>query len=219
MRLEFDSPDGLDPERLGQLGDFFGGLLNPVFGFLTVALLIYTSTLQRREFNNSEKALQSTANEARRKQAEDAIAALFVEQESIFRRELYAPFCDGEGYSTRTLYEAHIKDMAREHRLLANYIQSDAEQAGFPRDLNQVVLQLAANIRMAAKLTAEIIKLSESEVAQGFWLHKFIIQSAKYSRCGVIGHAEHQALHSEILNSLSEDQQGKIFNVCIEPNL
>lgn len=39
------------PAQFGQLGDYFGGMLNPVFGFLTVILLL-TSIKEQRNANN-----------------------------------------------------------------------------------------------------------------------------------------------------------------------
>lgn len=210
MRFQFDSPEGLDQERLGQLGDFLGGVLNPAFGFLTVTLLIFTSFIQRKELHNSEKLVQSSASEARRTQAEDALAALFMEQEAIFRRELHNPFSDGEGYSTRTLHEALIKDMARKNKLLSNYIRTHNRTEDFPRDLSQRLLLLASNARLASRLSAEIIKLSDSIVTQEFWLHKFTIESAKCLRCGAINQEEHNELTNNLINSLPVELKSEL---------
>src|SRR5688572_30704151 len=40
-----------DPERLGQLGDFLGGTLNPIFGFATVCLLLWSVFIQKKELS------------------------------------------------------------------------------------------------------------------------------------------------------------------------
>lgn len=47
----------------GTLGDFFGGTLNPVFGFLTILALVLTLLLQSRELKASREELALTRNE------------------------------------------------------------------------------------------------------------------------------------------------------------
>lgn len=42
----------------GQFGDFMGGTLNPVLGFLTVIILISTLRMQRKELKDSRKAIK-----------------------------------------------------------------------------------------------------------------------------------------------------------------
>lgn len=44
-----------DQERLGQLGDFLGGTLNPIFGFVTVCLLLWSVFVQRQELSLTRK--------------------------------------------------------------------------------------------------------------------------------------------------------------------
>jgi len=43
-----------DQERLGQLGDFLGGTLNPIFGFTTVCLLLWSTFMQRKYFQKNQ---------------------------------------------------------------------------------------------------------------------------------------------------------------------
>lgn len=47
-----------DQERLGQLGDFLGGTLNPIFGFATVCLLLWSIFIQRKELRETTAALK-----------------------------------------------------------------------------------------------------------------------------------------------------------------
>lgn len=49
------------PERLGQFGDFLGGTLNPIFGFLTVCLLLWSIFIQRKELSLTRKELKKSA--------------------------------------------------------------------------------------------------------------------------------------------------------------
>jgi hypothetical protein len=50
-------------ETMGQWGDFFGGTLNPILTFLTVAGLLYTIILQRSELRMSREELILTRQE------------------------------------------------------------------------------------------------------------------------------------------------------------
>ena len=50
-------------EKLGQTGDFIGGMFNPIFAFLSFALLCYTVILQRKELAHSIEELQVTRDE------------------------------------------------------------------------------------------------------------------------------------------------------------
>lgn len=45
-------------EHLGVMGDFFGGMLNPIFGFLSLLALLSTISLQNSEIRASRKAQQ-----------------------------------------------------------------------------------------------------------------------------------------------------------------
>jgi hypothetical protein len=44
-------PRGVDYTQWGQLGDFFGGTLNPIFGFLGFAAILTTLYIQKRELS------------------------------------------------------------------------------------------------------------------------------------------------------------------------
>ncbi len=49
--------------RWGQFGDFFGGTLNPIFGFFGLIALLLTLAIQNRELKISSKALINSAHE------------------------------------------------------------------------------------------------------------------------------------------------------------
>ncbi len=51
---------------LGTKGDYYGGLLNPIFGFLSLMALLYTIVLQSRELSLSRQELEETKTEVRR---------------------------------------------------------------------------------------------------------------------------------------------------------
>ncbi len=57
--------DEKSPAGWGQLGDYFGGVLNPVFGFLTILALVLTLILQSRELKLSRGELILSRTELR----------------------------------------------------------------------------------------------------------------------------------------------------------
>lgn len=48
-------------DELGQFGDYFGGALNPVFGFASFVALLITIIYQAKELNASTKELKNSA--------------------------------------------------------------------------------------------------------------------------------------------------------------
>lgn len=56
-------PLSIDPATLGQAGDYFGGILNPVFGFLSVFALLVALVLQTRELKLSRESLKLSQEE------------------------------------------------------------------------------------------------------------------------------------------------------------
>ena len=68
-----------DQEAFAQFGDYIGGLLNPVLGFSTVLLLIYSIRIQGQELRNTTEELKLTreemkiANEEARRSADAAL--------------------------------------------------------------------------------------------------------------------------------------------------
>ena len=61
------------PAAYGQMGDFFGGLLNPVLAFASFLALLYTIQIQSKQLEISAKELKETKEEiaASRKAQED----------------------------------------------------------------------------------------------------------------------------------------------------
>jgi uncharacterized membrane protein len=54
-------PVKADAAPWGQFGDFFGGTLNPIFGFLSVIALLAALVIQGRELRISSQELKNSA--------------------------------------------------------------------------------------------------------------------------------------------------------------
>lgn len=68
-------PLNIEPAILGQAGDYFGGILNPVFGFLSVFALLVALVLQTRELKLSRESLALSREELKLSREEQAKAA------------------------------------------------------------------------------------------------------------------------------------------------
>lgn len=79
--------DGADPAGWGQLGDYFGGLLNPVFSFLTILALALTLILQSRELKLSREELELSRVELR-----NSAEALRAQNKAIDRQSFEQTF-------------------------------------------------------------------------------------------------------------------------------
>lgn len=63
-------PTGSKPEQLGQMGDYFGGLLNPLVSTLTLFVAISVWRLQKKEVEETRKALEEQARTAEQQRQE-----------------------------------------------------------------------------------------------------------------------------------------------------
>lgn len=64
--MQFNNGIANDQEIWGQFGDFIGGTLNPIFGFLTLIALLLTLVVQSKELHHSKVELRRTADAALR---------------------------------------------------------------------------------------------------------------------------------------------------------
>ena len=100
----------------GQFGDAIGGILNPVFGFFTVCLLVWSIRVQlyelsetRKEVKNSAIALADQVNvskrEHNRKQLEDACAHYFDLIYILFDKQVFKLKDTSKAYSLREILQ------------------------------------------------------------------------------------------------------------------
>lgn len=84
-----------DQEAFAQFGDYVGGLLNPVLGFSTVLLLIYSIRIQAKELKNTSEDLRLTrlemerANIEARKSAEAMLKQSMLMERRDKLKEVY----------------------------------------------------------------------------------------------------------------------------------
>ena len=106
----------LTQESTAQFGDYIGGVLNPILGFATIALLVWSIQIQLRELRLNTKALEEQAIELKRQNdftirnenanslnsEFDMYQKLFLEQQSVLNDLLDKPlgFVVGDEYIT-----------------------------------------------------------------------------------------------------------------------
>jgi uncharacterized membrane protein len=89
-----DQPISADPEPWGQLGDYLGGVLNPIFSFLALVGLLLTLYVQSRELKLSREALKVSEDELKLTRQEQAKAAeaLALQNKAIQRQSFEQTF-------------------------------------------------------------------------------------------------------------------------------
>lgn len=110
--------------ELGQLGDFIGGTLNPIFGFATVCLLLWSVFIQRKELSLTRDELTKSAialdkqvklatNEYNRKQIDDSLSKLYSIVDELYNHQLLHPvqFEYSQGNILATSQITHLKDV------------------------------------------------------------------------------------------------------------
>jgi uncharacterized membrane protein len=70
-----------DKGDFGSFGDYFGGILNPIFGFATVGLLIWSLRLQMNELALSRQELSLTRQELAETKQETALSRKAMEEQ------------------------------------------------------------------------------------------------------------------------------------------
>jgi len=96
----------------GQFGDYLGGVLNPVFGFLSVFALLVALVLQTRELRLSRESLKVSQEElkASREEQAKAAGALAAQNKAIQRQSFEQTFFAWLGTYRQILSETQEKD-------------------------------------------------------------------------------------------------------------
>lgn len=77
-----------NPEQWGQLGDYIGGVLNPVLSFTTIVILIITVGIQSKQLKSSQEELALTREELQRTAEATARQANHFEKEAKLKEYL-----------------------------------------------------------------------------------------------------------------------------------
>lgn len=141
-----------DPEAWGQFGDFLGGTLNPLLGFLTLAAVLYTVRLQHELLVAARQQVEITSTELVK-----SSDALSQQVESSKRAEFRGTFFsliglqqqilgglrigEREGRDVFERYYGTLKGWHKNWNGVANYRDSMSSPAGLSKYEEMVTLQ------------------------------------------------------------------------------
>lgn len=77
--------------ELGPIGDFFGGMLNPIFAFLGLMALLYTLRLNQKELTQATEQMAKSAKAAELQIKQDEFQQLLNHQVSLIEQKLTEP--------------------------------------------------------------------------------------------------------------------------------
>lgn len=87
---KFFNEENTTLSNLGTIGDYFGGLINPLLGFVSFCALLYTIRIQMKSLDKQSEELELTREELRATKEELARSALAQEHSSaIFRQQQF----------------------------------------------------------------------------------------------------------------------------------
>lgn len=179
MRSEFDSPAGLDAERLGQLGDFLGGTLNPLLGFCTVMLLLWTNRQQQIFGEYASKQLELTRDETTRAQMQDALESLYRVHNETLDRPVVNLVRTKHG-NFRTLVSAYEQDLIENDPSLAGWIELQRVTGDLDKEIAHALRVAKFNLFDISTLTAALLPLLHQNQIKNYWF-------ARLSRAATLG--------------------------------
>lgn len=93
-RFHFPGPITTEADKWGAFGDFFGGVLNPIVGVITLVLLVKTLLSQQEaiQLQSEELALQRRELQLQRAETARSTAALDAQHEAIVRQSFEQTF-------------------------------------------------------------------------------------------------------------------------------
>lgn len=187
-----DIPVKADPAPWGQFGDFFGGTLNPIFGFLSVMALLAALIIQSRELKESSEQLRHSAMalDAQNK----AIANQSFEQTFFSWLESYGNMLSSISYShaakvprefsgrnaLKQLWETHFEMDRLGHIARKNHAEIQMDSMGFSirlEDFEKVIKnEPAVLVDAAIESWEELYKGNEHQLDSLFRnLYRFIL--------------------------------------------
>ena len=189
LSTEFGGPDAF-----GQFGDYVGGLLNPIFGFLTVCLLIAAG-------RDTKHQVQLSKQEYNRKQLEDAVQRASAMHEIILGTTLsaglYHALLDKRYFSLREFLTIDSRFGYRSSRFLG----SDWKTREFPYDERLVYQRLEESVFRIVYLTCDLLKLTHVNSLKDHWMFEAGERIDECFLVGIIDAAEMHRLRDSMVAS------------------
>ena len=151
-RMQFNGPLSADAEKWGQFGDYLGGTLNPILGFISVVALVLTLAVQARQLNISQQQLQLSRQELEATRQE-LIRTADAQQATAKALTLQASFAvktarlSALGAALKVVDQelARIGRNFAEERTRNEYREAERRRNELVQELNQLLTDLRAN--------------------------------------------------------------------------
>lgn len=199
-----------DQERLGQLGDFLGGTLNPIFGFATVCLLLWSVFIQRKELSltrkelkKSRRALSGQLRQSRDESARLQLTELLLNELKTHEKLFEGPFGENEDdkksgfynvYGHKSLAELaeYAEDDIMSEQLHEAYINHDpTKKIETPQDQFMSVIwvkifNLSHTLERIIGTSEDLLKVCHVEQIEKYWLTRVLEVVSKSRQAGII---------------------------------
>ncbi|MBX8532165.1 hypothetical protein K5D32_21065 [Pseudomonas cichorii] len=120
-----------DPSKWGAMGDYFGGLINPLSSLMALYFLIKTYLAQKEELSETKQALKDSAKH------QEATAKAQAELAILEAKSL-------EAAERRLITQALSTDMSSRHEEI-RFLSSELERCATARGLNQRAYDINGN--------------------------------------------------------------------------
>lgn len=162
-----------DFATLGPVGDYFGGMLNPIIGLLTI-LLVYSSwTLQNKQADDNRKQLFINQQEHHRSQTEDVLRSIYGAHDETVSRLLAQV---KETYFSDTHFKVRLeKAMPRREAgltKLLDHIKKQWNEDGWAKDssVEKLLIDLQRNTVMMDEITRELLGKTDLPALKTYWV-------------------------------------------------
>lgn len=151
----------IKPEEWGQLGDYVGGMLNPIFGFISVVLLIKSLTLQNEANENLRDELKENKKTEKLRSFENLFFNMINSQKELFNSFEIEFISNGKSFKKNGV-DAVI-EIENRIEIIRSYSKNDGAVRRFLEyvDSTDKVFSVVRAFYIMAKMTSE--KLSDNE--------------------------------------------------------
>ncbi|MGP0173266.1 hypothetical protein ACSVIJ_15480 [Pseudomonas sp. NCHU5208] len=188
---QFDGPKSSSQEVWGQFGDFVGGTLNPILGFVSVLVLVATLGLQRKELSEARETARENNNilaEQLKVMHAQSLESTFFKMVDEIKGDSFFKAASGDEATKGiqlAVYACTFKDKdtwgGKEHQERNNFFRQMARRAVNYGEVKYVVLEkIVGLVEIASHLNNNQIHYALLQAAIGPRLLSAMIQLAHH---------------------------------------
>lgn len=197
--LYFSEPlSYLDPERLGQLGDFLGGTINPLIGLITIVLLAVSILIQRKELKETSESLKNQNELMRLEQTRAELVPIMEEYHSKLNKKakkkfeiendssepLSLFFADYESISLTDIYHISTQTDNFAEAMHSRFINHNPNKYNYFSPIWSQLYEIKTLMDEIDKQMRDYIQIAQLKSIERFWFTRY--QNALYF-CVAVG--------------------------------